>query len=94
MIRASNLWLPDLAIVNGADSSKFLSTPASTYAVVSHEGTVHVVYSLTSVKTKCELSVRYFPFDKQSCAISLSSWTLSASMFNVSTANSTVLSDF
>jgi nicotinic acetylcholine receptor len=93
LIPAKNIWLPDIIIDNSADSSPFLSISEFLYANVDYTGQVSVVFSFTGVATRCLLDFNHFPFDRQACPITVSSWSLSADVLNM-TANNTVMLDF
>ena len=41
------------------------------YAIVDDDGTVFTTISLNALKTRCKMDVRKFPYDSQSCKISI-----------------------
>ena len=43
-------------------------------ARVKNDGQIYVVFSLTSLKTRCKMSIKYYPFDSQYCSITIGSW--------------------
>lgn len=76
-IPAKNIWLPDIAVINAADSDGYLNIPGSDLALVNPNGQVYITISAISLKTRCSMNVRKFPFDQQKCSIVLSSWAYS-----------------
>jgi hypothetical protein len=69
LIPAKNLWLPDLTILNSADTNIFLNINTNVLALVKSDGWVNIVFSVSNVRTKCALNVHKFPFDKQVASI-------------------------
>jgi hypothetical protein len=63
LIPASKLWMPDLVIQNSADTNIFTGVNSNTYAMVTCDDDVNVVYSVSNLKTRCPMNVRKFPFD-------------------------------
>jgi hypothetical protein len=56
---------------------ELLTPEPMTYALVQSSGLVTIVYSLSSLTTKCSLNVFKFPFDQQTCKIAIGSWAMS-----------------
>ena len=69
LIPTSQLWIVDLFVINTAETNGFITIPTQSLASVSSNGSVYVVFSLTSLKTRCQLNVKYFPFDTQNCTV-------------------------
>jgi hypothetical protein len=65
LIPANRLWLPDLIIVNSADSDVFIKINDQIYALIESNGWVNLIYSAVNLRTRCEIDVKRFPFDKQ-----------------------------
>lgn len=74
MLPTKSLWIPDTMIMNSADSSGYLSVSDFSLASVSDTGLVYLILPILNIKTRCNLVVQNFPFDKQICTINLTSW--------------------
>jgi hypothetical protein len=64
-IQAKKVWLPDLVILNSADTDNFLRVNDQNMAFVDNSGEVNLIYSMPAIRTRCKLNVRKFPFDQQ-----------------------------
>ena len=69
LIPTNLLWLIDVFVVNTADTNGYVPVPSQSLAYVNNEGLVYVVFSLTSLKTRCKINVKYYPFDTQNCSV-------------------------
>ncbi|KAG1684943.1 Acetylcholine receptor subunit beta-like 2 [Nymphon striatum] len=71
-IPSEQLWLPDLVIYNNADGHFDVSI--MTKAMVTFNGKIHwgppAIY-----KSSCQIDVRYFPFDMQTCTMKFGMWS-------------------
>ncbi|CAF1208164.1 unnamed protein product [Adineta steineri] len=92
MLPVTSLWIPDTMILNSADSSGYLTVSTYSLASVDSTGQVYMILPALTVKTRCNFNVQYFPFDKQVCSISLTSWSQGSSRL-VYTENSTAVID-
>ncbi|CAF1194699.1 unnamed protein product [Adineta steineri] len=92
MLPVTSLWIPDTMILNSADSSGYLTVSTYSLASVESSGQVYMILPALTVKTRCNFNVQYFPFDKQVCSISLTSWSQGSSRL-VYTENSTAVID-
>jgi hypothetical protein len=80
---ANKLWLPDLNVLNIADGSAgFIPISSSNLAIINNTGLVYVIFSLSSLKTKCGLNAYYYPFDRQNCSILIGSWQHDSTRIN------------
>lgn len=84
-IPAKNLWVPDIIILNTGDTDGYLKIPESNLALINSTGKVYLVISAISLKTRCSMDVRKFPFDTQKCPIILSSWSQSSTNIDFDT---------
>ncbi|CAF1362402.1 unnamed protein product [Adineta steineri] len=75
LLPVTSLWIPDTMILNSADANGYLTVSTYSMASVSNTGQVYMILPALTVKTRCNFYVRYFPFDKQVCSISLTSWS-------------------
>ncbi|KAK2563552.1 Neuronal acetylcholine receptor subunit alpha-7 [Acropora cervicornis] len=70
------LWVPDVILYNNADDRLSLKATSgfTTHVKVRHDGNQtwrsHIIY-----KSMCNINVKYFPFDEQSCAMVFASWS-------------------
>ena len=75
LLPAKSLWTPDTMILNSADANGYLTLSDHSLASVDYEGQVYLILPALTVKTRCELFVRNFPFDRQICSINITSWS-------------------
>ncbi|KAK3086552.1 hypothetical protein FSP39_020116 [Pinctada imbricata] len=71
-ISSKKVWTPSLVILNPSASSKHL-TVDNTKVNVFSDGTVNWLVA-DVFHTACDIDITYFPFDIQTCKISLISW--------------------
>ena len=76
LIPSSKLWMPDLFIINTASTSGYVPIQASSLAWVRYDGAVYVVFYISSQQTRCNLNMKYYPFDTQNCSIVIGSWMM------------------
>ena len=69
LIPTNLLWIIDLFVINTAESNGYVPISSSSMASVDSEGNIYVVFSLTSLKTRCKMNVKYYPFDSQACSV-------------------------
>jgi len=66
------IWLPDIILYNNADGNYHITT--MTKATLYHDGLVK--WEPPAIfKSSCDIDVRYFPFDEQTCWLKFGSWT-------------------
>jgi hypothetical protein len=65
LIPASSIWVPDLYVINTADSNGFVSITSNNYALVTSDGTVYLALSISSLNTRCDMDIYKFPYDSQ-----------------------------
>ena len=70
-----SLWIPDTMIWTSADANGYLMVSDYSLASVAFTGQVYMILPALTIKTKCTLYVRKFPFDQQMCSINLTSWS-------------------
>jgi nicotinic acetylcholine receptor, invertebrate len=75
MLPVKSLWIPDTMILNSADANGYLTVSDYSLASVAFTGQVYMILPALTIKTKCTLYVRKFPFDQQMCSINLTSWS-------------------
>ncbi|KAK0098343.1 hypothetical protein PV326_009396 [Microctonus aethiopoides] len=71
-VPSEHIWLPDIVLYNNADGEYGVTT--MTKAVLHYTG--KVLWTPPAIfKSSCEIDVRYFPFDQQTCFMKFGSWT-------------------
>uniref|UniRef100_A0A8D9ER18 Acetylcholine receptor subunit alpha-L1 n=1 Tax=Cacopsylla melanoneura TaxID=428564 RepID=A0A8D9ER18_9HEMI len=71
-VPSEHIWLPDIVLYNNADGEYVVTT--MTKAVLHFTG--KVLWTPPAIfKSSCEIDVRYFPFDQQTCFMKFGSWT-------------------
>lgn len=74
MVPSEHIWLPDIVLYNNADGEYAVTT--MTKAILHSDG--HVKWNPPAIfKSYCEIDVRYFPFDTQTCFMKFGSWSYS-----------------
>lgn len=80
------VWYPsDLFILNtAANTDGFIPVnKKNNYIYINNDGLIGINLGLISLKTKCKINIYKFPFDEQSCSISIGSWTLVNSIISI-----------
>ena len=75
MLPTKSLWIPDTMILNSADANGYLTVSDYSLTSVAYTGLVYLTLPALTVKTRCDLFVQKFPFDRQICTINLTSWS-------------------
>ncbi|CAF4828434.1 unnamed protein product [Pieris macdunnoughi] len=71
-VPSEHIWLPDIVLYNNADGEYVVTT--MTKAVLHYTG--KVLWTPPAIfKSSCEIDVRYFPFDQQTCFLKFGSWS-------------------
>ena len=95
MIAAKSLWIPDTTVLNSADTDNYFRLSEYSLASVKYDGSVYLILPMILMRTRCKLSMRAFPFDKQACTIVLSSWSNGIARINFAvTENLIDLTDY
>eukprot|EP00795_Rhopilema_esculentum_P006153 gene6153-11546_t len=90
-VRPSKIWLPDIVLYNNADEDKSFGgnlDRLNTRVILSFDGTT-VWLAPVILKSKCEINVKYFPFDEQRCKMKFGSWTYDEQRLNLVPENYT-----
>ena len=58
-------FIKDFFIIDTATTNGFVIIPAPKLALVTFNGLVYIVFHLSEMRTRCKLSIKYFPFDTQ-----------------------------
>jgi hypothetical protein len=74
MLPVKSLWIPDTRILNLADTSGYFTISDYSLASVYYTGQVYMILPALTIRTRCNLLVQKFPFDRQVCIINLTSW--------------------
>lgn len=78
----NEIWKPDLVLKNGVKSFKELGG-SFYYVYIRHTGLV-TWWPYQVFQTRCPIDITYFPFDRQTCNITLTIWTHSVYEVNIS----------
>ncbi|KAJ8947687.1 hypothetical protein NQ314_008564 [Rhamnusium bicolor] len=83
-VPSEHIWLPDIVLYNNADGEYVVTT--MTKAVLRHTG--KVLWTPPAIfKSSCEIDVRYFPFDQQTCFMKFGSWTYDGNQIDLKHIN-------
>lgn len=74
-IPIKSVWHPDTYIVNSADTDAFIKVTDTSMVSIHHTGFLNFINPSFSVKTRCQMNVKKFPFDTQHCPITVGSWS-------------------
>ncbi|XP_055315251.1 acetylcholine receptor subunit alpha-like 2 [Sitodiplosis mosellana] len=85
-VPSEHIWLPDIVLYNNADGEYVVTT--LTKAVLHYTGKVY--WTPPAIfKSSCEIDVRYFPFDQQTCFMKFGSWTYDGDQIDLKHINQT-----
>uniref|UniRef100_A0A914VRR9 Neurotransmitter-gated ion-channel ligand-binding domain-containing protein n=1 Tax=Plectus sambesii TaxID=2011161 RepID=A0A914VRR9_9BILA len=73
MIPYSLLWKPDIIVTTGLSIDYINPPDEQHYVSVQSDGTVEL-FSFCVITNECRMSIEDFPYDTQTCHISLESW--------------------
>ncbi|KAJ8954300.1 hypothetical protein NQ318_005884, partial [Aromia moschata] len=83
-VPSEHIWLPDIVLYNNADGEYVVTT--MTKAVLKHTG--KVLWTPPAIfKSSCEIDVRYFPFDQQTCFMKFGSWSYDGNQIDLKHIN-------
>ncbi|CAH1795658.1 unnamed protein product [Owenia fusiformis] len=71
-IPTAHIWTPDIVLYNYADYR--LKEQREAMAVVTYDGTVMWI-PMAIYKSTCQIDIKNFPFDEQTCHLKFGSWT-------------------
>lgn len=73
-VPAFQIWLPDLYVINTADSNGFLSINSNYFGLLFYNGTIILNIGLIGLNTRCAMNIYTFPNDIQTCSIIIGPW--------------------
>ncbi|XP_021363743.1 neuronal acetylcholine receptor subunit alpha-9-like [Mizuhopecten yessoensis] len=82
------IWLPEMVLLNPADSVEPIGNARFKVTVTSTGGVVWATGGL--LKAACTADVSRFPFDQQNCTISISPWGYSSSQVTLTVPSRTI----
>ncbi|CAO1439021.1 unnamed protein product [Diamesa serratosioi] len=83
-VPSEHIWLPDIVLYNNADGEYVVTT--LTKAILHYTG--RVLWNPPAIfKSSCEIDVRYFPFDQQTCFMKFGSWTYDGNQIDLKHKN-------
>ncbi|PIK45714.1 putative neuronal acetylcholine receptor subunit alpha-10 [Apostichopus japonicus] len=75
-IPASEIWIPDITLYNTGDSAVLAQgNITSSNVILRYDGFIRLTTKPFVQHSTCLLSIRYFPFDVQTCKLKFGSWT-------------------
>ena len=77
----NNIWFPDLFVSNANDANGFIQIDERYLATVSSKGWAYILLSQKALNTRCQINVKKFPFDEQTCNVFVGSWAYSLNEF-------------
>ncbi|XP_047139412.1 neuronal acetylcholine receptor subunit alpha-2 isoform X1 [Hydra vulgaris] len=81
----SSIWRPDIVLYNNADEDKTFGgnlERLKTRAILNYNGDTAWLAPVI-LKSKCDIDVKYFPFDTQKCPLKFGSWTYDQGRLNL-----------
>ncbi|KAK2139800.1 hypothetical protein LSH36_1607g00011, partial [Paralvinella palmiformis] len=88
VVHPDRIWLPELALMNGAD--ELAPDFRNIRVLINNDGHVH--WEPGGIfTTTCDIDIRYFPFDEQSCPIMFGAWAYYTARMNISNASDVVV---
>lgn len=91
MLPVKSLWIPDTFVLNSADAIGYLTISDYSLASVDSDGDVAMILPTLTIRTRCYLFAQKFPFDRQVCAINLTSWAQGVNRVTYTENNSVVI---
>lgn len=85
LVDPRTIWVPDIVLENNADNKILQAGHVEkfhTYVLVRSNG-LNTWISPSTFKSKCELNVKFFPFDKQQCNMKFRSLTADRSLIDI-----------
>jgi hypothetical protein len=82
MVPVKNIWIPDTIILNTADPDGYLRLSDYSLASVKSDGQVYLILPSALTRTRCDLNMKTFPFDTQTCSIIITSWSHGSDQVN------------
>ncbi|CAF1053609.1 unnamed protein product, partial [Brachionus calyciflorus] len=81
ILKAGQIWLPEINVINSADSDGHLKIADTENMIVFSSGKIQIFLN-TILKTRCVMNVLKFPYDEHTCDIRISTWDLSSQILN------------
>jgi hypothetical protein len=74
-VHIDTIWKPAMIVKNVASGDGFLPfNKEFSYISAYYNGFVEIQTQIASLKTRCKLNIEKYPFDKQTCFITLQEW--------------------
>ncbi|XP_075248121.1 acetylcholine receptor subunit alpha-like isoform X2 [Convolutriloba macropyga] len=81
-LNPNDVWIPDVMFINSVDNFEHLKEVTILPVRVNWMG--KVLWQIPLLKTtRCDMDVKYFPYDIQTCDLDLSSWRMLGSQINL-----------
>ncbi|XP_015114685.1 acetylcholine receptor subunit alpha-1-B-like isoform X2 [Diachasma alloeum] len=91
-VRKYEIWEPDILLLNGADTSKAMSSYGLVPCHIHYDGTVSWAPPVQFLAL-CDLDFRLWPFDTQRCTLRITSAASTASQMDLKIYNNTSTAD-
>lgn len=85
---ARNVWLPDIALINSDDVYAVTRDGRFPVTITSNGQILYVPAG--KIHARCELDLRFFPFDDQLCTYRFESWVYAAELVQINGINFTI----
>ncbi|ELT89687.1 hypothetical protein CAPTEDRAFT_104243, partial [Capitella teleta] len=87
IVKAEQLWLPELAVMNGAD--ELMPDFERIRVLLRHNGQLH--WEPGGIfKTTCDIDITYFPFDRQMCPLLIGAYSYVSNKMNITNASNKI----
>lgn len=81
IVSSNEIWTPDLTVWNNADNANMMESIGTHNARLNASGIIEWWPGIT-FSTYCQVDLKDFPFDTQSCEIWLGSWSMDSTQIN------------
>lgn len=72
---AAELWKPELVILNSVDTISIVTDSNLQFTVISKDPGTVAWKPTIFFEVYCDMDLKFFPFDKHTCGVTLSTWT-------------------
>lgn len=80
----NKMWIPDLCVSNEISDKKCIDAASNTELIVHSNGSI-IWYLCRVIKTRCDIDITKYPFDSQTCVITIGTWYSEDRLVRIST---------